>query len=230
MSGRQRQRSFLVSLLVIVLAASAGVAAASVLLNGTEDPGGNSDPVPGSASAEARADDPRGGLPFGVLVWRNAAGYTCAALGRRVADRITDASGTRDYPVESGGGCVDLAALSGDLDVRRSSEHRGQRAEPEPVTVVWGLARRGITQVQVRTERGDRVANVTPNGAFVVVFPGAVTSAFEAVAITNGERRRATTFPAVSAEIRDRILHPRTGEQVRREMLEQQRQSSGSHP
>lgn len=215
---------------MIVLAASAGVAAASVLLNGTEDPGVDSDAVPGSASAEARADDPRGGLPFGVLVWRNAAGYTCAALGRRVGDRITDASGTRDYPVDSGGGCVDRAALSGDLDVRRSGEHRGQGSELEPVTVVWGLARPGITQVAVHTERGSRVGSVTPRGAFVVVFSGAVTSALEAVAIRAGERRRATTFPAVPAAIRDRILHPRTGEQVRREMLDQQRRSSGSHP
>jgi hypothetical protein len=145
---------------VIVLAASAGVAAASVLLNGTEDPGVDSDAVPGSASAEARADDPRGGLPFGVLVWRNAAGYTCAALGRRVGDRITDASGTRDYPVDSGGGCVDLAALSGDLDVRRSGEHRGQGSELEPVTVVWGARttrdHAGRSAHRARQPRGAR--------------------------------------------------------------------------
>lgn len=223
MNGLKRQRRFVVSALVTVLAASAGVATASVLLDGSEELGVDAEAVPGSQSAEGRADDPRGGLPFGVLVWRNKAGFTCAALGRRVGDRITDPTGSRDYPFESGGGCVDLRSLVGDLDVRRSGEHlSGNSSEPDPVTVIWGLARPGIAQVQLRTERSIRTANVGRRGAFAVTLPGAVTSALEIVAVTDDQRRRSTTFPAVPAEIRDRILHPRTGEQVRREMLEQE--------
>jgi hypothetical protein len=183
--------------------------------------------VTGSRSAEGRADDPRGGPPFGVVVWKNEAGQTCAALGRRVGERVTDPSGMHDYPIEEGGGCVDLASMPGDLDVRQSGEHGlGDSSVFNPVTVVWGLAKAGISQVQVRTERGVRTAKVTARGAFVLTLPGAMISAFDIAATTPTELRKTTTFPPASAEIRDRILHPRTGEEVRREIEQQLRRSS----
>ena len=197
------------------------------LTRGGDPDRGDTAAVAGSRSAEGSSDDPRGGPPFGVVVWNNAAGQTCAALGRRVGERVTDPSGTRDYPIEEGGGCVDLASMSGDVDVRQSGEPRlGDSSAPNPVTVVWGLAKPGISQVQVRTEGSVRTAKVTARGAFVLTLPGAMTSAFEIAAMTGRELRSTTPFPAVSAEIRDRILHPRTGAEVRREIEQQLRRSS----
>ncbi len=216
-------KRFVASLMVVVCAASAGVAAASVLLNNFSEPRSDSAVVPGSQSAEGRADDPRGDLAFGVLVWRNEAGQTCAALGRRVRDRITDPAGLRDYPVQDGGGCVDIDALAGDLDIRRTGEHRlGEGSRYDPVTVVWGLARPGVTEVQVRTTRSIRSAKVSPRGAFVMTFPGADAGSLDVVAVRNGDRQPPTTFPAASAEIRDRMLHPRSAEEVRLEMRQQE--------
>jgi hypothetical protein len=157
------------------------------------------------------------------MVWQNRAGQTCAALGHRVGDRITDPTGARDYPVQDGGGCVDLTSISGDLDVRRSGEHRlGEGSGLNPVTVIWGLAKPGIAEVQVSTPRGTRVSRVTPRGAFAVTFPGAVISELDIVAVTTDQVRRPTTFPGVPPEMRDRVLHPRTAEQVRLEMLQQE--------
>ena len=219
MTDLNRHGRLVGSMFLTAAAALAGVATASALLNDGSDAPARASAVPGSQSAEARADDPRGGFPFGVLVWRNEAGETCAALGRRVGERITDPSGERDYPLEDGGGCVDLRSLPGDVDVRRSGEHRRESSSRlDSVTVVWGLAKPGIVEVRVRAERSVRVARVTPRGAFVMTFPGAMTSELDVVAVTEGDRQRSSTFPAVSSEIRDRILHPRTGEQIRREI------------
>lgn len=219
MRDLKRQRRVMVSALVIAAAGLAGVATASALLDDPPDAPVEPAAIAGSQSAEGRADDPRGGLPFGVVVWRNKAGETCAALGNRVGARITDSTGTRDYPVDEGGGCLDLASLPGDLSVSVSGEHHlGQSPALNQVTVVWGLAKPGISEVQVGAGRSVRVAKVTPRGAFVVTFPGAITSALDLVAITDDRRRRPSTYPAVPAALRDRILHPRTGEQIRREI------------
>ena len=218
MGLRHRVRSLLASLVAIAIFGVAGVAAASALLADGGESAEDAAAVAGSESAEGRADDPRRGLPFGVLVWRNAAGLTCAALGRRVGDRITDASGSHDYRIADGGGCVDVASLPGDLDVRKSGEHP-DRSGLAPVTVIWGLAKRGVVEVRVRSERGYRVAKVTARGAFVTTFPGALAEALDVVAVTADDRRIPMTFPAAPAELRDRILNPRSADDIRREIL-----------
>jgi hypothetical protein len=218
-----RMRSLLISLLLLGVAISAGVATASMLLSNEAKPAIDSAAVPGSQSAEARSDDPRGGLPFGVMVWHNEAGQTCAGLGRRVGDRITDPTGTRDYPVGDGGGCVDLVSLSGDLDLRQTGEYRSDDGlRLDPVTVIWGLAKPGITEVQVHAGRGVQVVRVTRGHAFVTTFPGAITTGVDVVAVNDNGVRRTTTFPGMPPEIRDRVLHPRTAEQIRLEMRQQE--------
>lgn len=217
----RRYRSVAVSVLLVLAAGSAGVATASVLLGDGHQAAPEA--VPGSQSAEGRADDPRGGLPFGVLVWRDEAGRTCAALGRRAGDAITDAGGKREYAIGDGGGCVDRDTLAGDLDVRRSGEHGTPQGQGfAPLTVIWGLARPGITEVQVRADRSVRFAKVTARGAFVTTFPGAITTQLDIVALSDDGGRRTSTFPAAPAEIRDRILHPRSAEESRRELQRQQ--------
>ena len=67
-----------------------------------------------------------------------------------------------------------------------------------------------------------RSITVAARGAFVTTFPGAITSELDIVAVSHDDERRSSTFPAVPAEIRDRILHPRSGEESRRELHRQQ--------
>lgn len=223
-TSRSRRR---VSALAAVMIAATG----GLLLNASLNSGSGSTakaelavPVPGTVSTEGEADDPRGPVPFGTKVWKNSAGQTCAVLGHRVDGRLVGPDGTGDFqPAQGDGGCVDLDEMSGDLDVRRDGEFfYGTEKTVSHATVIWGLAKPGIRTVEARTDTGTaRAATVTKRGVFLLVFPGAVTGRVDVVGTTGTGAEKAASLQAMPAEIRDRVLHPRTAEEARREIAEQ---------
>lgn len=197
-----------------VVASLAGGILASALIDPAEPPAtaAPSVPVAGSASTEGRADDPRGGLPFGVKLWRTSAGETCAVLGNRSGDEITDPTGEQVYqPGPDEGSCVGERPTQEDLDVRRDTENYvGGGNKRNQATIIWGTAKQGIERVDVTVADQAQQVNVTDRGVFIAPFDGAIVGEVTLIAHRSDGSTSTRTLPAVPKEWADRIIHPET--------------------
>lgn len=198
-----------------VLASLVGGIVGSALIDPAEPPAAAAPAVPvaGSASTEGSAGDPRGGLPFGVKVWRTDSGQTCAVLGNRKGEEITDPTGQQVYrPGPDEGSCVGERPTDEDLDVRRDTENYvGGRREMNQATIIWGTAKAGITRVEVSVaEHPTRRVEVTDRGVFIAPFSGAILGEVQLVAHRQDGKTSTRVLPAVPKEWADRITNPET--------------------
>jgi len=131
-----------------------------------------------AATRTPEQPDPRGGPPWTTVEFRTNDGRWCAKPGRLVGDRVgsLDANGgVIGTSLKEGGDCVDVTKLSADAPLawHLSSEAGDPRTgSREPISYVWGLARPGITSVNVSTASLARTVNVSTGRAFIAVLPG----------------------------------------------------------
>jgi hypothetical protein len=163
---------------------------------GTRVPGtGRVRAIPGTAVIEARAPDPGGGLPWGVLGYQTSRGYCVTQPGRVVDDRV----GTVDFVLgtfndiwdvgrqcgasldrlppdwPAGFGAMIGGGLTPQSDDPTSDPTTGRtalRALPGR-TVVYGVARPGVRQLTIESPRDVRTLIPSPRAhSFIVVYDG----------------------------------------------------------
>ncbi|HEX8085244.1 MAG TPA: hypothetical protein VF529_13210 [Solirubrobacteraceae bacterium] len=165
-------RRLLPSLLVL-LAASAGVAGGTVLVPTSRDEVDNADLEPGDRAPRVYriAEDPSGREPgWGVRVYESGTGLGCVSAGRvDDAGRFgrVDAEGRLiELPSAPDGACADLAKHPLALSIRRYASRAGQPARG----VVYGVVARPETVVELDCgEGGRRALDTRPGGAFLAV-------------------------------------------------------------
>ena len=160
-----------------------------VLVDGksTRNPGFTPSPVvPGSLRVVARAPDPRGLQPYGMLEWKQDEDTTCAYEGPLVGDMagsVSPESGVfHPYPMHEGGSCgpaptpagVQFGFSSGGID--RPTEERTETEIARRVlpgrSILSGHVGPGVRRVILQTPRDVRAFRPGPSGAFLIVYDG----------------------------------------------------------
>ncbi|MEA2171789.1 MAG: hypothetical protein QOF76_5089 [Solirubrobacteraceae bacterium] len=110
-----------------------------------------------------QARDPRGVLPYGVVVYRSRSGADCAEAGQVRAGRLGELRGQTFHPYapERAGACGRLARLSFFGDGKQTAHQ----------FLYYGRARAGIARMEITV--GTRVleAPTGRRGAFIFVLP-----------------------------------------------------------
>jgi hypothetical protein len=191
-------------LALLVAALASGVAFASILSPFSESSSERSQPRAersdstsaraGSQEVGATAANPRGGKPFGVLVYRNAEGERCAALGEVQGDRVGayghDENGFTELPLDKGGTCgLNPQPLTFNLE--RAAIEGGR-------TTIWGIARSDVERIRISVGRGQgaRVIQPAESGAYIAVLGGQVTAETTIIAETASGDSEPIVVPA----------------------------------
>ena len=165
--------------------------------------------VAASGRVAARAPDPDGGAPYGLLEWRTADGQMCTYAGRVVGGTVgaLDPRWNRfaPYPTHEGGSCAKtLPTRAQPLHFSRTS--MPGEADPESArirrtlpgrTIISGTAHPGVREITIETPRDVRTLRPAgPGRAFLVVYDGEFFSGSITVTarFTDGTTHR-TTMP-----------------------------------
>ena len=155
----------------------------------TRNPGFTPSPVvPGSVRVVARAPDPSGLQPYGMLEWKQDARTTCAYEGPLVGDMagsVNPESGTFfPYPLHEGGSCgepPDPAGVQFHVSTG-GAERQGERTQTEIArrvlpgrSILSGHVGPDVRRVILQTPRDVRAFRPGPSGAFLVVHDGILT-------------------------------------------------------
>jgi hypothetical protein len=142
---------------------------------------------PGSERIEARAPDPDGGPPYGLLVWRTARGALCREEGRVLGDTVgtfdTRTSIFHPYPVDEGGSCgatperltrsQPLAFSVGSAPGEADTESARIRRTLPGRTMISGSAHPDVREVTIHTPRDVRTLRPAGRGrSFLAVYDG----------------------------------------------------------
>jgi len=133
--------------------------------------------------ATSAAPDPTGGPPWAMRVFTNARGLGCVAVGRLLDGTLGTYEAGRTFrklPVGVSGACEPLSRGGLIVAVQR-------RPQPEPRTIVYGLAREGRT-VRVTIAGETRTLQPGAFGSFVDVRAGFLDMAEASVSTTVGGR------------------------------------------
>jgi hypothetical protein len=169
---RRWRRWLLVAVAAILTAGGVAVADRAFDRTGADEPRDrtprNVSPAgdPGVVPARARPD-PRGGPPWALRVFTNAAGEECVAVGRLKGDALGTYDHTRTFrklPATR----ADICERVRDVGLLVTTQRRG---EPEQRTIVYGLTR---AQRPVRVTIGGRTHRLRPGplGSFIDVRAG----------------------------------------------------------
>lgn len=151
------------------------------------NPGFRRDPVvPGSVRVVARAPDPAGLQPYGVMRWEQRPGVTCSYEGQLVGDMAgavsPDPGIFMPFPMHEGGSCG--GGPAGDFPVSfgvsSAAADESEVRTPTQIarrtlagrTIVSGEAGAGVARVVLQTPRDVRTFRPGPGGAFLVVLDG----------------------------------------------------------
>jgi hypothetical protein len=158
----------LAALIVLLACAAVGFAAATVI--GSTGDAADDDRLagkPGSEALDTAQPDPSGaGREWAVTVFTARNGQKCAAVGRRVGDKVGSVApdGTfTPYPIEDGASCIDLEEVPAGAQVS-SSTGRDRR------TTVHGLAGPRVRRVILGVDGVKRRLRVGARGAFLAVL------------------------------------------------------------
>ena len=174
----------------------------------TSNPGFTPSPVvPGSLRIAARAPDPSGLQPYGLLEWKQSEDAVCAVEGPLVGDitgSVNPEGGTFfPYPMYEGASCGPPptgGAVSFGVS-RGGGERPGERTETETArrvlpgrTIVKGRAGPDVRRVILQTPRDVRAFRPGPGGAFLVVYDGTFSTGTVTVIaeLANGRTTRQT--------------------------------------
>lgn len=155
-------------------------------------------------------DDPRGGLPYGVHLSRNASGQLCALLGKRDGDHfVNPATGATYRPRPGEGSCVTPPRRPRDLEIRRDYEHYPDTGRTrDQATIIWGTTARGVIRVTVAPDGRAPVTVAVSNRTFGIALDGVVTGELAATAHRRNGTRSRVVLPAVPAAWERRLTHP----------------------
>ena len=188
----------LLPVLAVLLVTIAGVAGASALAPSGDT--GPHDPEPSNADVEPDgnrpatyrlADDPDGGLGWGLRIYRSATGKTCPNAGRVDGEgrfgRSGDDGRLVELPAAPDGACADLREHPVALAIRRYAGQAGQPARG----LVFGVVADASTEVLLRCDgRGDQRLDTSRRGAFLAVSEdGAWTGCSLTVTPASGDER-----------------------------------------
>jgi hypothetical protein len=227
------RRTVVVPAALLFSAATAGAALSSAVLDEPAPPPANplKSGVPGSQSAEATAPSPRGGPDWAVQVFATPTGETCGRPGQVHNGRVgtVDRRGqVVEFPIESAG-CVKTEALPDEAPLTlniTTSEWDEARGERRPVSLVWGIARGDVKRVTVTLSGGRKIMTPGRRGAFLMPLRGPIVEQVTAAADLDDGRTASVVIPAPSAEVRERILNPPTGDELRKEAEESVRRGA----
>lgn len=157
-----------------VLAAAGAAGAASLISVGepideAKDVPGGLAPLPQAGAIAVQADDPAGGLPWGVRVYESRSGSDCAVPGRLRGNELGFVQSGRFRPLAG-----DATGSCGDLDTRPFFVATEASKETPVHTLVYGRARIGVRQIQLAGPDGMRSAKPGRAGAFLFVYRGSV--------------------------------------------------------
>ena len=156
----------------------------------TRNPGFTPEPVvPGSPRVVARAPDPSGLQPYGMLQWQQGGDAVCAYEGPLVGDMIgavnPEAGTFFPYPMHEGGSCGPRAT-GGQVQFGLSAgvaERPGERTETEIArrvlpgrSILSGRVGPDVRRVILQTPRDVRAFRPGSSGAFLVVYDGIFTT------------------------------------------------------
>ncbi|WCB92520.1 hypothetical protein DSM104299_01216 [Baekduia alba] len=141
--------------------------------------------------AQATAADPAvAGARWGMRVFSNDTGATCAVAGRRVGGHVGRvANGQfRDYPDDVANNCADLAQAHVAAIVRGDTIDNAQR------TLLFGMVDRTVTELAVGRDGDLQPIDVAPDGTYLMVADGANAFADHELRVTRGAERKTITL------------------------------------
>jgi hypothetical protein len=167
--------------------------------------------VPGSVRIVARAPDPAGLQPYGIMEWEQRPGTTCTHEGQIVGDVagsiVPDPGLFHPFPMHEGGACGPAAGdptfpvtfgfgggIGDSGPGKRTPGEIARRTLPGR-TVLSGRAQEGVRRVIVQTPRDVRAFRPGPGGAFLIVYDGTFATGTITVAaeLDDGRTVRRTT-------------------------------------
>jgi hypothetical protein len=153
---------------------------------GNRDPEGQRDLTPsGRALAAASATDPKGGLPWGLRIYRSASGRTCVTVGRVLNGRLGFArpGQFREIPAGYAGVCGRFREAHIVLAGRQSAD--GSH-------VVYGAVDRSVRRLHLqRSGTGTAEVPIASDGTFLVVRHGSKAFRHQLL-IVDGASKRVT--------------------------------------
>lgn len=142
---------------------------------------------PGSERIAARAPDPDGGAPYGLLEWRMDDGKRCHYAGRIVGDTVGGLDGASNafhpYPLFEGGSCtkggvprarpVQFSVGGRPVGEGDPAQARSSLRTLPGRTIVSGFAHSDVRDITIQTPRDVRTLRPTgPSRAFLAVYDG----------------------------------------------------------
>jgi hypothetical protein len=162
----------------MILACSAGVAAASALIPASPQSVSaelEAIAVPGSDRIGAATPDPESGPPWAVRSYTGGSGRSCVAAARLENDQFGPMIGGRvvQLPVDESGSCADLSIDRVQLVVSRFAE----TADTADRTVIFGRAETGVDSLVVDDPSGTHSLKPSDgDGTFLIVLSGLLPS------------------------------------------------------
>ncbi|MFL5843608.1 MAG: hypothetical protein ACJ762_02875 [Solirubrobacteraceae bacterium] len=172
---RSHRRRLATILVPLGLLAAAGAGAASLLATGEpqKDEAGKSpayQPDAAGRTIALTALDPKGEGRFAVATYQSPSGQACALGGQLRGQTlgVVKDGAFRAYAPDKGGPCGDLHQLKSFNDQLYLKD--------ADRTLVYGRARAGFTSVVLTVDGEPSVAQIGPDGAYLFVFEGPITS------------------------------------------------------